>query len=131
MPITVLLADDEEVVRRAITRFLVPHPAIKLVGEAANFAQTIQRANDLKPQIIVMDLHLPRGHKDCDRDLQSCLNQGSQLVAISFANDIEAEALAASFGAAKLLDKTKLFDELIPTIMQLASPSASARRTAD
>jgi hypothetical protein len=39
------------------------------------------------------------------------------LVAVSIANDEEAKALAQSFGAVTLLDKMKLFDELVPTIL--------------
>jgi DNA-binding NarL/FixJ family response regulator len=127
MPITVLVADDAEIVRRAITSLLALHPAVQLVGEASNFAQTIQMANDLKPQIIVMDIHMSRYDCKPDRGLRSRLNCGSRLLAISVSKDEEAEELATSLGAIKLLDMMSLYDELIPAIIQLASPTVSAR----
>jgi len=49
MPITVLVADDAEVMRRELRWLLTQLPTIKLVGEAADFAQLVQMARDLKP----------------------------------------------------------------------------------
>jgi chemotaxis response regulator CheB len=51
MPIKVLLADDSNIVRRAIRRVLAVRPEIQLIGEATDFAQTIQMTNDLKPEV--------------------------------------------------------------------------------
>jgi DNA-binding NarL/FixJ family response regulator len=124
MCITVLLADDKEIVRRAIRGLLNESPEIELVGEAANFAQTIQMTQELKPQVIVMDLHMPDqrlGESMSARDLGSSL-----LLAMSLANDDEARFLAESFGAVKLLDKAQLYDELIPAIIQLSAPNTSS-----
>ena len=59
MLITVLLADDKEAVRNSIRMLLESDPEIRTVGEAANFQQTLRSATDLKPQIVVMDLHMP------------------------------------------------------------------------
>ena len=55
MPIKVLLADDSEIVRRGIRALLRSQPEIELVGEAADFCQTIRMMNELKPQVIVLD----------------------------------------------------------------------------
>ena len=51
MPIKVLLADDSDVMRRAIG-LLEQHSDIELLGEANNFTQTVEMTKDLKPQII-------------------------------------------------------------------------------
>ena len=59
-------------------------------------------------------------------DVKSRLNDGARIVAISFANDEEAEALAKSFGAVALLEKMELADELIPAIEKFSSPSPNA-----
>ncbi len=59
LSITVLLAADSELVRRGIRQLLATQSEIEIVAEAADFAQTIQLANDLKPRLIVMDLHMP------------------------------------------------------------------------
>lgn len=123
MPITVLVADDAEVMRRELRWFLAESPTIKLVGEAADFAGLVQMARDLRPQIIVMDLHLvPREHGQ----LKLCLDCGARLLAISFASDDEAKVLADNLGAVRLLDKMNLYRDLVPAITQLASRSANA-----
>jgi two-component system, NarL family, response regulator NreC len=113
-----LLADDSDVVRRAIRGLLEQHPKIELVGEAVSFAQTIQMTNHLKPQVILMDVHMKDQVTFTSEDIKTQLN--GRVVAISLANDGETKALAESFGALILLDKTKLADELIPTIEKFA-----------
>jgi chemotaxis response regulator CheB len=118
--IKVLIADDTQLMRRAIGRLLRDQLEIEIVGEAADFDQTVQMVNDFKPDIILMDLHLACQPGIEPLDVRIQLNHGSRLVAISLANDEEAEALAESFGAIALLDKMNLFDELIPAILQFA-----------
>jgi len=44
--IKVLLADDSDVMRRAIVKLLNEEPSTELVGEAKRFAETIQLANE-------------------------------------------------------------------------------------
>jgi DNA-binding NarL/FixJ family response regulator len=126
MPIRVLLADDTEFMRRAISRLLETRPELEVVGEADDFAQTIQLANDLKPQVIVMDLHMPDEARFTPQEVESLLNHGSQLLAISIWNNEDAKALAESFGAVKLLDKMSLSKELIPAILQVALSKSGA-----
>lgn len=124
--IKVLLADDTQIMRQAIRRLLDAQPGIELVGEAADFAQTIQMANDLKPQVIVMDLHMPNDSNLTPLEVQSRLHQSSRLLAISIWNDEETKALAKRFGAAALLDKTDLGKKLVPAIRQLVLPTGGA-----
>jgi DNA-binding NarL/FixJ family response regulator len=126
MPIRVLVADDAEVMRRELRWFLADLASIELVGEAADFGELLRMAHDLKPQIIVMDLHMaPNSPEAGYRELKSCLDCGSRLIAISFSNDEAAKALADNLRAVRLLDKMNLYSELIPAITQAASRSAS------
>ena len=124
LPIKVLLADDSEIMREAIKKLLADEPRIQIVGEASSFAAAMQLVADFKPEILLLDLHLPQ-----KRDLQPPLVK-SQLscieytLAISFANDEEAKSLAASYGAVALLDKMSLYNELLPAILQLTQASA-------
>ena len=117
MPITVLLTNDEEAVRISIRRLLDSDPEIRVVGEEASFQQAIQRAIELKPQIVVMDLRMAVTSSVNPQEIKSQLNTlGSRLIAMSFWNDEDAQALARSFGAVTLLDKLTLTTDLIPAI---------------
>jgi len=97
MPITVLLADDSDLLRRAIRRLLSSHPVINLVGEATVFTQTIRMIQELQPQIVILDLHMSDSKRITPGEFRSRLNLGkARLMAISVWNDPETQALADS-----------------------------------
>jgi DNA-binding NarL/FixJ family response regulator len=119
MPIRVLLADDNEHVRKAISRILWSDPEIQLVGEAASFSETMQIYSKMRPHIVVMDLHMKDGENSTALQVRSSMN-GSRLLAISIWNDDETKTLADNFGAVTLLEKISLASELIPAIKRHA-----------
>src|SRR3984893_18758820 len=124
LPIKVLLADDSEIMREAIKKLLEDEPRIHIVGEASSFGSAMQLVADVKPDILLLDLHLPQKRALPAPIVKSQLNCIEYTLAISFANDEEAKSLAASYGAVALLDKMGLYTELLPAIRQLAQPSA-------
>jgi len=120
-PIGVLLADDADLVRSAVRRLFEAEPNIKLLGEAANFSQTLQMVADLKPNVVVLDLHMPDEKEFNPAFVRSRVGDaGAQLLAMSIWNDDEAQALAASYGAVALLDKATIASILVAAILQLA-----------
>jgi DNA-binding NarL/FixJ family response regulator len=117
MPITVLLADDAAVMRRAIRRVLESEPGIEIIGETADFEQTIKMMTELKPQVVVMDLHMPDGSRVTPVVVRaSFASSASQLLAISIWDDEDSHVLAKSYGAVAFLDKVNLGIDLIPAI---------------
>jgi two-component system invasion response regulator UvrY len=120
VPVRVLIADDSDVVRRAICRTLEDDADIQVVGEAPNVAATLRMANELKPQIIVLDLHMPGDDRFC-WSFRSQLTDNCRIIAISFADDEETQTLARNIQASVLLEKMALGTELIPTIKKLVS----------
>ncbi|MEK4074695.1 response regulator transcription factor [Paenibacillus amylolyticus] len=59
MPITILLADDHAMVRRGLHVFLTTQQDMKVVGEASNGQEALAQAEALKPDVVLMDLHMP------------------------------------------------------------------------
>ena len=57
--ITVLLADDHHLVRRGFRRLLEDDPRIEVVGEASDGDEAVRLAQDLHPQVVVMDAAMP------------------------------------------------------------------------
>jgi DNA-binding NarL/FixJ family response regulator len=57
--IRVLLVDDHAMVRRGMRDFLDLHDDIQVVGEAADGAEAVDRASELRPDVVVMDLMMP------------------------------------------------------------------------
>jgi DNA-binding NarL/FixJ family response regulator len=56
----VLVADDQELLRAGLRMVLKPQPDIELVGEAADGEQAIALARRVKPEVVVMDIRMPR-----------------------------------------------------------------------
>ncbi len=57
--ITVLLVDDHNLVRKGFRRLLEDEPGIQVVGEANDGSDAVRIAQELKPQVIVMDMSMP------------------------------------------------------------------------
>ncbi|MEG8281365.1 response regulator transcription factor [Streptomyces sp. AHA2] len=57
--IRVLLVDDHQVVRRGLRTFLEVQDDIEVVGEAADGAEGVERAEELRPDVILMDVKMP------------------------------------------------------------------------
>jgi NarL family two-component system response regulator LiaR len=59
--IRVLIVDDHAVVRKGIQMFLSTEPCIQAVGEAEDGQDAVRKAKSLKPDVVLMDLVMPKG----------------------------------------------------------------------
>jgi DNA-binding NarL/FixJ family response regulator len=59
MTITVLIADDQPLVRAGVAQLIGTQPDLKVVGEAADGRQAASKAAVLRPDVVVMDVRMP------------------------------------------------------------------------
>ncbi len=58
--IRILVVDDQDLIRRGVAMMLQMEPDMVVLGQAADGAQAIELARQLKPDVILMDLKMPR-----------------------------------------------------------------------
>ncbi|MFM9697209.1 response regulator [Streptomyces europaeiscabiei] len=83
--IKVLLVDDHQVVRRGLRTFLEVQDDIEVVGEAADGAEGVARAEELRPDVVLMDVKMPgMDGVDALRKLRELANPARVLIVTSF-----------------------------------------------
>src|ERR1041385_1974065 len=60
MSVSILIADDHDVVRRGVKSILQSHPGWEVCGEAADGRAAVELAKKLKPQIVILDASMPK-----------------------------------------------------------------------
>ncbi len=56
----ILIVDDHEIFRRGLRSLLESRPEFEILGEAADGLQAVEKASQLKPDLIVMDVSMPQ-----------------------------------------------------------------------
>jgi len=129
----VLIADDEDLMRAGLAELLTADPDIDIVGEAATGREAVERALQLNPDVVLMDVRMP----DLDgigatRELARAVPEARVLILTTFEqDDYVFGALRA--GASGFLLKRARPEELISAVHTIAagdsllSPSVTRR----
>jgi NarL family two-component system response regulator LiaR len=127
--IRVLIVDDHSVVRRGLNALLATEPGIEVAGEAADGRQALERAVQLRPDVVIMDLVLPEvDGVEAIRQIRTRLPQARILVLTSFGSD-EMLFPALKAGALGYLLKDATPEELVRAIRATAKGLSSLNQT--
>jgi len=127
--IRVLIADDHAIVRKGICALLATEPEIEVVGEAEEGREAITQARRLSPDVILMDLVMPRvDGLEAIRHITACQPEARILVLTSFDGDDKVFP-AIRAGALGYLLKDTGPDELIRAIQQVHRGESSLHPT--
>ena len=123
-PIRILLVDDHTLFRSGIRLLLQRNRDFEVVGEAADGLEGVKRAKELKPDIVLLDLHM-LGLSGLDalglilQESPSC-----QVVLLTVSEDAEDLALALKKGAAGYLLKNIDADYLLESLRKVMQSDA-------
>lgn len=115
-PIRILIAEDQQLIRRAFAKILELEADITVVAQAADGAEAIELARRHRPDIVLMDLQMPRvGGVQATRKIVAEL-PGTQVVVLTTfdTDDLVFEAIGAGAQAYLLKDATEI--EILDTI---------------
>jgi DNA-binding NarL/FixJ family response regulator len=121
MTVRVLLADDQRLVRHGLRMILRAEPGIEVVGEAADGLEAVERAALARPDVVLMDVRMPRlnGIEATARIVAGAPPRPRVLVVTTFdADEYVYDALRA--GASGFLLKDVPEDHLVSSIRVVA-----------
>jgi DNA-binding NarL/FixJ family response regulator len=123
-PIRVLLADDHDILRRGLKMLLGLQPDMQVVGEARTGQEALEMAQELQPDVVVMDITMP----EMD-GLQACRiihsqQPGTQVLFLTMHESEEYFLQALRMGAAGYLVKKAAPTELHMAIREVAHGGA-------
>jgi CheY-like chemotaxis protein len=119
-PIRVLLVDDHRIVREGLAGILRGEPDIELVAEAADGREAVERVEEIRPDVIVMDVSMPR--MDGEEATRLILDRHPEIRILGLSMH-QREDLAQAMrraGASVCLSKQSAATQLVSTIREHA-----------
>lgn len=123
--VTLLIADDDDVTRSGLGMLLTAQPGITVVGEAADGVEAVDRARSLRPDVVLMDVRMPRLNGiDATRQLLAEAADPPRIVVITtFENDGYVTA-ALSAGASGFVLKRLPVPQIAEAVRVVAAGEA-------
>lgn len=115
-PIRLLLADDQKLMRQALRVFIENEPGMEVVGEAQDGRSAVIQAKTLQPDVVLMDLQMPRldGVAATEEVLAECPN--TKVVAVTTFHSEEYVIPALRAGASAYLLKDSEPEDIVAGI---------------
>ncbi len=121
----ILIADDHPIVRDGLRTLIVTEPGMDLVGEAANGAEAVEKARQLQPDVILMDLVMPvKDGIQAISEIMQSMPKVSILVLTSFSEEDKVFP-AIRAGAMGYLLKDSTPEQLLQAIYDVHNGEAS------
>jgi DNA-binding NarL/FixJ family response regulator len=119
-PLTVLIADDNGLFVRALEGLLESEESIRVIARAENGKTAAHLAAELRPDVVLMDLSMPRldGFEATTRILEDA--PGTAIVVLTGSNDPDDVERARTAGAAAYVTKDRILAELVAAIRSAA-----------
>jgi DNA-binding NarL/FixJ family response regulator len=121
--IRVVIAEDQASVRRGTVLILSVAPDMECIGQASNGEEAVKLALDLRPDVVLMDLHMPiKGGVAATREITAA-RPDIQVLVLTTLDDAETIFEAFRAGAQACLLKDVSEEALLETIRALADSS--------
>jgi len=119
--IRVLIVDDQDFMRKALRRLVEIQPSFKVCGEASDGEQAVQKAFELQPQVVVMDINMPRmDGLEATRRIHKQL-PGTEILIFTQYEPAQASQAAEEAGARGCVAKSEAVHQLLPALKTVSA----------
>jgi CheY-like chemotaxis protein len=111
--IRILIVDDHDLMRAGLAELIQGHPDLQVAGEAADGVEAVRLAFDIQPDVILMDVSMPRMNGiDASTEILRA-NPAIRIIGISMNTDAATRRKMREAGACAFFSKAGSFEELI------------------
>lgn len=115
----VLIADDNKLIRRGIAGILSADKDVEVCGEASNSIETLKRADEMRPDCILLDVSMPGTNGLNTAQLLRQRLPSLKILIISHHDSNQLLPRALEAGAHGCIDKGRIATDLLPTLRSL------------
>jgi two-component system response regulator NreC len=112
----ILVVDDNQAIRRGVTKILSTRPDLEVCGEAKDGTEAIQKAQELQPDLILLDISMPGLDGLATARILSQTVPQAKILIMSQHDPVHVLPGALQAGADGCLDKSRLGTDLLPAI---------------
>jgi DNA-binding NarL/FixJ family response regulator len=125
----ILIVDDGEEVRQVMRAVLEARTSYEICGEASNGAEAVQKALELKPDLLLLDVAMPLLNGVEVASMLGASMPELPIVLYTMYNELLGLSLASAVGAKAVISKAEGISKLIECIQSLLEPKAETLDT--
>jgi DNA-binding NarL/FixJ family response regulator len=119
MPKSILIADDHETTRSLIRSFMESKDGFKVCGEAVDGVDAIEKAKEIKPDLIILDLAMPRMNGAAAASVLKRTMPNVPIILFTMYDEVMGKALAAAVRVDLVLAKPNGLHDMVAHVQDL------------
>jgi DNA-binding NarL/FixJ family response regulator len=124
VPKCILIADDSAIVRAIIRGFFESQAGFEVCGEAIDGVDAIEKAKALKPNLIILDLAMPRLNGAEAASVLKRMMPDVPIILFTMYEDVMVKSLASAIGVDLVLSKPDGMGQIMTHVQQLLGVSS-------
>jgi DNA-binding NarL/FixJ family response regulator len=122
MPKTILIADDSATIRTLIRAFIENRAGFEVCGEAVDGVDAIEKAKELHPDLIILDLAMPRMNGAAAASILKRRMPKTPIILFTIYDGVMGKALASAVNVDLVLAKPNGLNDMVTHVEELLGP---------